>query len=137
MLDTPQSPGADDDKRFQSCGNARRLNHNRHQCSRGERLSLAGLVSPQSVLPGAGTPGRASQVFALYAAARTIPLALFALVAIYDDRESNFRSVATAREAPRPYGYPIFVYIMHIAASGRSAAMNLVDPSAGKIGKRR
>ena len=100
-------------------------------------FSLAGLVSPQSVLPGAGTPGRASQVFALYAAARTIPLALFALVAIYDDRESNFRSVATAREAPRPYGYPIFVYIMHIAASGRSAAMNLVDPSAGKIGKRR
>jgi hypothetical protein len=100
-------------------------------------FSLAGLVSPQSVLPGAGTPGRASQVFALYAAARTIPLALFALVAIYNDRESNFRSVATAREAPRPYGYPIFVYIMHIAASGRSAAMNLVDPSAGKIGKRR
>jgi hypothetical protein len=62
---------------------------------------------------------------------------LFALVAIYDDRESNFRSVATAREAPRPYGYPDFVYIIHIAASGRSAAMNLVDPSAGKIGKRR
>lgn len=71
-------------------------------------FSLAGLVSPQSVLPGAGTPGRASQVFALYAAARTIPLALFALAAIYDDRESNFRSVATAREAPRPYGYPDF-----------------------------
>jgi hypothetical protein len=46
-------------------------------------FSLAGLVSPQSVLPGADTPGRASQVFALYAAARTIPLALFALVAIY------------------------------------------------------
>ena|ERR1700734_1946539 len=64
-------------------------------------FSLAGLVSPQSVLLGAGTPGRASQVFALYAAARTIPLALFALAAIYDDRESNFRSVATAREAPR------------------------------------
>jgi len=57
-------------------------------------FSLAGLVSPQSVLRGA--------------AARTIPLALFALVAIYDDRESNFRSVATAWEAPRPYGYPKF-----------------------------
>jgi hypothetical protein len=46
-------------------------------------FSLAGLVSPRSVLPGADTPGNASQIFALYAAARTIPLALFVLVAIY------------------------------------------------------
>jgi hypothetical protein len=47
-------------------------------------FSLAGLVSPQSVLPGGDPPpGHASQIFALYAAARTIPLALFALVAIY------------------------------------------------------
>jgi len=64
-------------------------------------FSLAGLVSPQSVLPGAGTPGRASQVFALYAAARTIPLALFALVAIYDDRESNLPGKLRARMATR------------------------------------
>jgi hypothetical protein len=46
-------------------------------------FSLASLVSPQSVLPGGDIPGHASQIFALYAAARTIPLALFALVAIY------------------------------------------------------
>jgi hypothetical protein len=46
-------------------------------------FSLAGLVSPQLILPGGDTPGHASQVFALYAAARTIPLGLFALVAIY------------------------------------------------------
>ena len=46
-------------------------------------FSLAGLVSPESVLPGRDTPGHASQVFALYAAARTIPIALFALVTIY------------------------------------------------------
>jgi hypothetical protein len=46
-------------------------------------FSLAGLVSPQSVLPGADAPTHASQIFALYAAARTIPLALFVLVAIY------------------------------------------------------
>jgi hypothetical protein len=46
-------------------------------------FSLAGLVSPQSVLPGADAPTHASQIFALYAAARTIPLALFVFAAIY------------------------------------------------------
>jgi hypothetical protein len=46
-------------------------------------FSLAALISPQAVLPGPDAPSRASQIFALYAAARTIPLSLFALVAIY------------------------------------------------------
>jgi hypothetical protein len=46
-------------------------------------FSIAGLVSPQSVLPGADTPSHGSQIFALYAAARTILLALFIFVAIY------------------------------------------------------
>lgn len=47
-------------------------------------FSLAGLISPQSVLPTAAEGlSRASQIFALYAAARTIPLALFVLAAIY------------------------------------------------------
>ncbi len=46
-------------------------------------FSLAGLFSPQSILPAADPPGHASQIFALYAAARTIPLALFVFVAIY------------------------------------------------------
>ena len=46
-------------------------------------FSLAGLFSPQSILPAAEAPGHASQIFALYAAARTIPLALFVFVAIY------------------------------------------------------
>jgi hypothetical protein len=46
-------------------------------------FSLAGLLSPQSVLPAADAPSHGSQIFALYAAARTIPLALFVFVAIY------------------------------------------------------
>jgi hypothetical protein len=46
-------------------------------------FSIAGLVSPQSILPLAAPPNEASLIFALYAAARTIPLALFALGAIY------------------------------------------------------
>jgi hypothetical protein len=45
-------------------------------------FSLAGLISPQSILPGGAAPGEASQIFALYAAARTLPLALFVLAAI-------------------------------------------------------
>ena len=46
-------------------------------------FSLAGLVSPQSILPGADAPSDASLIFALYAAARTIPRALFVFLAIY------------------------------------------------------
>jgi hypothetical protein len=46
-------------------------------------FSLAGLVSPESILPGADAPSDASLIFALYAAARTIPLALFVFLAIY------------------------------------------------------
>jgi hypothetical protein len=45
--------------------------------------SIAGLVSPQSVLPPGLAATQGSFVFAMYAAARTIPLAVFAFVAIY------------------------------------------------------
>ena len=90
-------------------------------------FSLAGLVSPQSVLPGAGTPGRASQVFALYAAARTIPLALFALVAIYDDRESNLPGKLRARMATRT-----FVYIIHVEVKSWVEIL-LCGPHFGEI----
>jgi hypothetical protein len=46
-------------------------------------FSIAGIVSPQSILSSTDPPNHASLIFALYAAARTIPLALFALAAIY------------------------------------------------------
>jgi hypothetical protein len=46
-------------------------------------FSIAGLVSPQSVLPAGYIPTESSTLFALYAAARTIPLALITLSAIY------------------------------------------------------
>jgi hypothetical protein len=46
-------------------------------------FSVAGVISPQSILPATDAANHASLIFALYAAARTIPLALFALVAIY------------------------------------------------------
>jgi hypothetical protein len=46
-------------------------------------FSIAGIIRPQYLLPVESVPTEASLIFALYAAARTIPLALFALGAIY------------------------------------------------------
>jgi hypothetical protein len=46
-------------------------------------FAIAGLVSPQSILPAGAVPTEASLIFALYAAARTIPLALLTLAAIH------------------------------------------------------
>src|SRR6266404_5474777 len=46
-------------------------------------FSIAGLIKPELVLPTGVTPTNASAIFAMYAAARTIPLALITMVAIY------------------------------------------------------
>jgi len=46
-------------------------------------FSIAGLVAPQSILPSGSVLTDASQIFAMYAAARTIPLALIALILVY------------------------------------------------------
>lgn len=46
-------------------------------------FSLTGLLSPASLLPPGVAPTTASFLFAAYGAARTIPLALVALAAIY------------------------------------------------------
>ena len=46
-------------------------------------FSIAAIIRPQYLLPADSVPTEASLIMALYAAARTIPLALFALVAIY------------------------------------------------------
>jgi uncharacterized membrane protein YphA (DoxX/SURF4 family) len=46
-------------------------------------FSIAGLIKPELVLPPGATPTDASAIFAMYAADRTLPLALITLVAIY------------------------------------------------------
>ena len=46
-------------------------------------FSIAAIIRPQYLLPAGSVPTQASLILALYAAARTIPLALFALWAIY------------------------------------------------------
>jgi hypothetical protein len=46
-------------------------------------FSIAAIISPQYLVPAESVPTEASLLLAMYAAARTIPLALFALAAIY------------------------------------------------------
>ena len=46
-------------------------------------FSIAAIIRPQYLVPVESVPTEASLLLAMYAAARTIPLALFALVAIY------------------------------------------------------
>ena len=46
-------------------------------------FSIVGIVRPQYLVPAESVPTQAMLILALYAAARTIPLALFALGAIY------------------------------------------------------
>src|SRR5277367_6489754 len=46
-------------------------------------FSIVGIIRPQYLVPAGSVPTRASLILAMYAAARTIPLALFALGAIY------------------------------------------------------
>jgi hypothetical protein len=46
-------------------------------------FSIVGIVRPQYLVPAESVPTQATLILALYAAARTIPLALFALGAIY------------------------------------------------------
>ena len=46
-------------------------------------FSIAAIVRPQYLVPAEPVPTEASLLLAMYAAARTIPLALFALGAIY------------------------------------------------------
>ena len=58
-------------------------------------FSIAGLVSPNSILPTGYVPTEASFIFAMYAAARTIPLAFMALVAIYMQSRSALLILAT------------------------------------------
>src|SRR5271165_4470246 len=46
-------------------------------------FSIAGIIRPQYLVPAGYIPTQASLILALYAAARTIPLALFTLWVIY------------------------------------------------------
>ena len=48
-------------------------------------FSIVGIIRPRYLLPAGSVPTQASLILAMYAGARTIPLALFALGAIYKE----------------------------------------------------
>ncbi len=52
-------------------------------------FSIAGLIAPQSILPANAIPGKASSIFALYAAARTIPLAIIVIYCVINRNKSS------------------------------------------------
>jgi hypothetical protein len=58
-------------------------------------FSIAGLVAPTSILPPGAAPTDASFIFALYAAARSIALAVIALIAIYKRSEAALLILGT------------------------------------------
>ena len=51
-------------------------------------FSIVGIIRPQYLVPAESVPTEASRLLAMYAAARTIPLALFALGAVYKQATS-------------------------------------------------
>jgi hypothetical protein len=58
-------------------------------------FSIAAIIRPQYVVPAGYVPTEASLILALYGAARTIPLALFALAAIYKRATSTLLILGT------------------------------------------
>jgi hypothetical protein len=58
-------------------------------------FSIAGLVSPKLILPASYVPTEASFIFAMYAAARSIPLAFITLIAIYKNSQSALLILGT------------------------------------------
>src|ERR1700704_6615611 len=54
-------------------------------------VSIAGLLKPEYVLPAGSVQTQASFIFAMYAAARTLPLAMMASAAIYQRSLSSLR----------------------------------------------
>ena len=54
-------------------------------------FSIAGLLKPEYVLPAGSVQTQASFIFAMYAAARTLPLAMMASAAIYQRSLSSLR----------------------------------------------
>jgi hypothetical protein len=82
-------------------------------------FSIAGLFKPEYVLPAGSVQTQASFIFALYAAARTLPLALMALAAI-DQRPPSSVSVCMKRTSAyssasdRPRRPTLLVFILAV-----------------------
>ena len=58
-------------------------------------FSVAGLVAPQAFLPAGSISNEASRIFAMYAAARSVPLAFVTLAIIYKRSTSGLVTLGT------------------------------------------
>jgi hypothetical protein len=58
-------------------------------------FSVVGIIRPQYLLPAGSVPTQASSILAMYAAARTIPIAWFALGAIYKQAKAALLILGT------------------------------------------
>lgn len=57
-------------------------------------FSVAGIFYPSSILPAHATPDKAITIIALYAGARTIPIAALAIISIFGKQRDAFITLA-------------------------------------------
>src|SRR5260370_7343155 len=79
---------------------------------------IAAIIRPQLVVPAGSVPTEASLILGLYAAARTIPLALFALAAIYKRATSALLILGTLAGAMQLLDAGIGLYERDLGKSG-------------------
>ena len=89
-------------------------------------FAIAAIISPQLVVPAGSVPTEASLILALYAAARTIPLALFALAAIYKRATSALLILGTLAGAMQLLDVGIGLYERDL---GKCAGPLFMPPS--------
>ena len=80
-------------------------------------FAIVGLVNPKLMLPAADAPTQASLLFALYAAARSLPLALIVMAAVY------------RRSAPALIVLGVLAGVIQLADAG----IGVVQGDPGKI----
>lgn len=56
--------------------------------------SIAGMIAPETILPTGTATGDGSFIFSLYAAARTLPLAILTLICIFKQNKSSVVTLA-------------------------------------------
>ena len=81
-------------------------------------FAFAAIIRPQLVVPAGSVPTEASLILALYAAARTIPLAVFALAAIYKRATSALLILGTLAGAMQLLDAGIGLYARDLGKCG-------------------
>ena len=91
-------------------------------------FSIAAIFRPEAVVPVGSIPTEASLLLAMYAAARTIPLALFALAAIYKRAMSALLILGTLAGAMQLLDAGIGLFQHDLGQSNSSRCICFTDP---------